>query len=134
MCETRVVPYWPKLSNCMFLRNRTHAYLEKGLGADFYKLPGATAMRTLSEVRESTVWTLKLWLQRPLQSCTERIRLSVPLSWECNFAHRGVSVGAKNVPHRLRFTRSLLQSKTWPSGFGFPGACGSPDSAPTPLK
>ena len=32
-------------------RTGTQAYLEKGLGADFYKLPRATAMRTLSEVR-----------------------------------------------------------------------------------
>ena len=29
----------------------------------------------------------------------------------CSFAHRGVSIGVKNVLHRLRFTRDLLQSK-----------------------
>ena len=30
------------------------------------------------------------------------------------FAHRDVPVGAKNIPHRLRFTRALLESKdTW---------------------
>ena len=46
----------------MFIRTRTQAYLEKGLGADFYKLPRATAMRTLSAVRESIVWILKLYL------------------------------------------------------------------------
>ena len=46
----------------MFIPTRTQAYLEKGLGADFYKLPRATAMRTLSAVRESIVWILKLFL------------------------------------------------------------------------
>ena len=37
--------------------------MEKGLGADFYKMPRATAMRMLSAVRESIVWILKqvLW-------------------------------------------------------------------------
>ena len=45
----------------MFLRTRTQAYLEKGLGVDFYKLPRATAMRILSVVRESIVWILKLF-------------------------------------------------------------------------
>ena len=38
--------------------------MEKGLGADFYKLPRATAMRTLSEVRARTVWILKLFSER----------------------------------------------------------------------
>ena len=100
MCETRVVPYWPKLSNCMFLRNRTHAYLEKGLGADFNKLPRATAMRILSAVRKIIVWILKLFSERQRQCCTERIRLSVPLCWVRSFSHRGVSIGAKKVPER----------------------------------
>ena len=54
------MPYWPQVRHCMFIRTRTHVYLEKGLGADFYKLPRATAMRTLSAVRESIVWILKL--------------------------------------------------------------------------
>ena len=35
----------------------------------------------------------------------------MPICWICSFTHRGVSRGAKNVPHRLRFTRTLLQSK-----------------------
>ena len=38
-----------------------------------------------------------------------------PLQYSClenpMDGHRGVSRGAKNVPHRLRFTRTLLQSK-----------------------
>ena len=34
------------------------------LGADFYKLPRATAMRTLSEVRARIVWILKLFSER----------------------------------------------------------------------
>ena len=40
---------------------RTQAYLEKRLGADFYKVPRATAVRILSAVRESIVWILKLF-------------------------------------------------------------------------
>ena len=68
-------------------------------------------MRTVSQVRKSIVWIFKLLFERQLQSCTERIRLSVPICWICSFTHRGVSRGAKNVPHRLRFTRTLLQSK-----------------------
>ena len=63
----------------MFILTRTEDYLEKGLGVDFYKLPRATAMRILSAVRESIVWILKLFSERQRQSCTERIRLTVPL-------------------------------------------------------
>ena len=37
--------------------------MEKGLGVDFYKLPRATAMRTLTEIRQSIVWMLKLLLE-----------------------------------------------------------------------
>ena len=111
MCETSLVPYWPQLRHCIFIWTRTRAYLEKGLGADFYKLPRATAMRTLSVVRESTVWILKLFFEWQRQSCTECIRLSVPLYLLCSFTYRGVSVGAKNVPDRVRFTRALLEIK-----------------------
>ena len=105
-----LVPYWPQLRHCMFIRTRTQAYLEKGFGADFYKLPRATAMRSLSAVRESIVWILKLLFEWQLQSCTERIRLSVPLHCVRIFTHRGVPVGAKKTPDRVRFTRALLQS------------------------
>ena len=45
----------------MFLRTRTQDYLEKGLAADFYKVPRATAVRILSVVRESILWILKLF-------------------------------------------------------------------------
>ena len=61
MCETSFVPYWPQLRHCLLFRARTQAYLEKGLGADFYKLSRTTAMRILSAVRESIVWILKLF-------------------------------------------------------------------------
>ena len=44
----------------MFILTRTEDYLEKGLGVDFYKLPRATVMRSLSQVRKSIVWILKL--------------------------------------------------------------------------
>ena len=30
---------WPQFHHCLFLRTRTQAYLEKRLGADFYKVP-----------------------------------------------------------------------------------------------
>ena len=46
-------------SGSLLLRTRTQAYLEKRLGADFYKVPRATAVRILSAVRESIVWILK---------------------------------------------------------------------------
>ena len=94
------MPYWPLVRHCLFNNARAQAFLEKGLGADFYKLPSATAMRILSEVRESIVWILKLFSERHFQSCTERIRLSVHLCWVRTFTHRGVSIGAKNVPER----------------------------------
>ena len=71
----------------------------------------------LSQGRESIVWTLRLWLEQELQSCTERIRFSVPICLVCSFTHRGVSRGAKNVPHRLRFTRALLQNKDFSMWF-----------------
>ena len=38
--------------------------LEKHLGADFYKVPRATAVRILSAVRESILWILKLFSER----------------------------------------------------------------------
>ena len=63
----------------MFILTRTEDYLEKGLGVDFYKLPRVTVMRSLSQVRKSFVWMLKLFSERQVQNCTERIRLSVPL-------------------------------------------------------
>ena len=73
------MPYWPLVRHCLFNNARAQAFLEKGLGADFYKLPRATAMRILSAVRKSIVWTLKLLFQGQVQNFTERIRLSVPL-------------------------------------------------------
>ena len=82
----------------MFILTRTEDYLEKGLGVDFYKLPRATAMRPLSQVRKSIVWILKLLFQGQVQNFTERIRLSVPSCWVRSFTHRGVSVGIKKFP------------------------------------
>ena len=73
------MPYWPLVRHCLFNNARAQAFLEKGLGADFYKLPRATVMRSLSQVRKSFVWMLKLFSERQVQNCTERIRLSVPL-------------------------------------------------------
>ena len=110
------MPFWPQFYYGLCIGTRTQAYLEKGLGVDFYKLPSVTAMRILSEVRESIVWILKLFSERQRQSCTERIRLSVPLCWVHRFAHKGVSIGTKNFADRVRFTRALLESKdlyTW---------------------
>ena len=42
-------------------------------------------MRSLSEVRESIVWILKLLFERQLQSCKERIRLYVKLTLSGTF-------------------------------------------------
>jgi len=113
---------------------RAEDYLEKGLGVDFYKLPRATVMRSLSQVRKSFVWMLKLFSERQVQNCTERIRLSVPSCWVRSFTHRGVSVGIKKFPDRVRFTRALLESKDLSMLFSFSCAFGSPGSAPAPWK
>ncbi len=42
------------------------------------------------------------------------------LCWLCSFPHRDVPVGAKNIPHRLRFTRALLESKDLSMRFSLP--------------
>ena len=39
---------------------------------------------------------------------------------QCSFPHRDVPVGAKNIPHRLRFTRALLESKDLSMRFSLP--------------
>ena len=72
--------------------------------------------------------------ERQLQNCTESIRLSVPPCWVRSFTHRGVSIGIKNFPDRVRFTRALLESKDLSMLFSFPCAFGSPGSAPAPWK
>ena len=77
-------------------------------------------MRTVSRVRKSIVWIFKLLFERQLQSCTERIRLSVLLCWVPSFIHRGVSVEVKNVPDRVRFTRALLEGKDLSMWFCLP--------------
>ena len=48
--------------------------------------------------------------------------------------HRGVSVGIKKFPDRVRFTRALLESKDLSMLFSFSCAFGSPGSAPAPWK
>ena len=48
--------------------------------------------------------------------------------------HRGVSVGIKKFPDRVRFTRALLESKDLSMLFSFPQAFASPGPAPAPWK
>ena len=48
--------------------------------------------------------------------------------------HRGVSVGIKKFPDRVRFTRALLQSKDLSMLFSFPWAFASLGPAPAPWK
>ena len=91
-------------------------------------------MRSLSQVRKSLVWILKLLFERQDQNCTERIRLSVPPCWVRSFTHRGVSVGMKNFPDRVRFIRALLESKDLSMLFSFPCAFESLGSAPALWK
>ena len=91
-------------------------------------------MRTVSRVRKSIVWIFKLLFERQLQSCTERIRLSLSPCLVRSFTDRGVSIGNKNVPDRVRFTRALLESKDLSMWFFFPCAFGAPGSAPAPWK
>ena len=42
------------------------------------------------------------------------------LCWLCSFPHRDVPIGAKNIPHRVRFTRALLESKDLSMRFSLP--------------
>ena len=42
------------------------------------------------------------------------------------------SVGARNIPERLRLTKAVLQSKDIGCGFAFPCQYGSPSLAPAP--
>ena len=51
-----------------------------------------------------------------------------------SFTDRGVSIGNKNVPDRVRFTRALLESKDLSMWFFFPCAFGAPGSAPAQWK
>ena len=46
------VPYWPQFFYGHCIGTMTQAYLEKDMGADFYKPPKATTMRTISRERE----------------------------------------------------------------------------------
>ena len=60
--------------------------------------------------------------------------LSVPLfDYAASHTEFG-SVGARNVPDRLRFTKAVLQSKEIGCGFAFPCQYGSPSLAPAPGK
>ena len=77
-------------------------------------------MRTVSRVRKSIVWIFKLLFERQLQSCTERIRLSLSPCLVRSFTDRGVSIGNKNIPDRVRFTRALLESKDLSMRFSLP--------------
>ena len=47
-------------------------------------------------------------------------QVSVSLCWLCSFPHRDVPVGANNIPHRVRFTRALLESKDLSMRFSLP--------------
>ena len=46
------VPYWPQLFYGLCIGTMAQDYLEKDIGADFYKLPKAPAMRTISREGE----------------------------------------------------------------------------------
>ena len=96
------MPYCPQLRHCIFIRTRTQAYMEKGLGADFHKLPRATAMVTLSAVRKIIVWIL----------CAPMLDTQLHTQ---RYPHR-----SQDFPHRLRFTRVLLWSKDLSMWFCLP--------------
>ena len=88
---------------------RTQAYLEKRLGADFYKVPRATAVRILSAVRKSIVWILRLFSERQHQNEQENQALCAPMlgtqlhTQKCLYRSQKCS-------REMRFTRGLLQS------------------------
>ena len=128
--EMGLAPDWPHLSYCLSIQNRTHAYLDKGKALVLSKLERATAMRPLSELRVSG-WILKRCLATKLQHPMERIRLPVSLCWVCSFTNRGLSIGAKNVPDRVKFTRALLQRKDWSMWFCLPLCVWVPGLSPS---
>ena len=128
--EMGLAPDWPHLSYCLSIQNRTHAYLDKGKALVLSKLERATAMRPLSELRVSG-WILKLCLATKLQHPMERIMLPVSLCLVCSFTNRGLSIGAKNVPDRVKFTRALLQRKDWSMWFCLPLCVWVPGLSPS---
>ena len=124
------VPYWPQFFYGHCIGTMTQAYLEKGKALVLSKLERATAMRPLSELRVSG-WILKRCLATKLQHPMERIRLPVSLCWVCSFTNRGLSIGAKNVPDRVKFTRALLQRKDWSMWFCLPLCVWVPGLSPS---
>ena len=51
--------------------------------------------------------------------------------WVCSFTNRGLSIGAKNVPDRVKFTRALLQRKDWSMWFCLPLCVWVPGLSPS---
>ena len=94
------MPFWSQLSYCLSIYTRTKGYLVKVKGLLFSKLPRATEMRHLSRQGKSKWMDSKQVRGCTFQPLTERIRLPVPLCWVWRFTHKGVSIGAKNVPDR----------------------------------
>ena len=103
----------------MFLRTRSQDYLEKGLGEDFYKLPRATAMKTLSAVRAILYGFSSCFLNDSVKPAQTESGSLLPCLIH-SFTHRGVPVVAKNDPHRMRFTRALLENKDFFMWFCLP--------------
>ena len=96
-----------QLSYCLSVHSRIKAYLMKGKGLLLSKLPGTTAMRPLSEVREDKVDGFsRLCLATMLQHPTERIRLPVPLCWVCRFTKRCLH-SSQECSRQMSFTRAL---------------------------
>ena len=92
-------------------------------------------MGALSEVREEQLDVFSSCdMATKLQGHTERISLPVPYVAYAASHTECFSVGAKNVPDRLRFTRGLLQSKDVWMWFCLPVCMGPPTSAPAQGK
>ena len=90
-------------------------------------------MRTVSRVRKSIVWVFKLLFYDSFKAAQRESDSVSPCSVH-SFTDRGVSIGNKNVPDRVKFTRALLESKDLSMWFFFPCAFGAPGSAPAPWK
>ena len=68
-------------------------------------------MRTVSQVRKSIVWIFKVFLNDSFKA-TQRESGSLFPYFGCAASHSEFdSVGARNIPERLRLTKAVLQSK-----------------------
>ena len=105
-----------------FYSNQNPGLLREGLGYSVSKLPRATAMRALSEVRREQLVGFSSCCWAAQLPC--RMRLLVALFWICSNMHTECLCSRQKLPDRLRYTRALLQSKDVDVVLPFPMSLG----------